>query len=336
MGSLTVDEMRNYLGRSLSTVNDNKLNGLRAEIEFRKKLEELGMAERVSMGGWLARNYATVTNPKGFGDHVIALFPHVIKPNNDYSTEPNHDQIPLHLHTICATFHQLGIKSYFGWPIIPNEAADTAAAISWRYIQLGVPYRTRFVPLEEIAEGFERRTNRRSQYLKKVPDEDNLKKISGIEEQYVPDEFSKENIRVQFSEWYRSEIVDIDGVFWGQRFTYPIEIKEKTVADSKELGGFFGIDAGPFVKLTYYAAKKSNLHSLFVVREIHKAEKTEDGSPLDRKLKQWWIIPFDQLAQYASWTPQRGGKNMRGGDSYVIKIPAPEFIPLTKEALQNL
>ena len=96
-----------------------------------------------------------------------------------------------------------------------------------------------------------------------------------------------------------SEMSDIDGIFWGQQFTYPLEIKEKTVANDSKVGDYFGIDVGPFVKLAFYAAKKGNLHSLFFVREINNTE--------DREIVNWWFITFDTLAQFASWIPQGGG-----------------------------
>ncbi len=121
---------------------------------------------------------------------------------------------------------------------------------------------------------------------------------------------------------------DIDGIIWGQQYTYPIEIKEKTVAPDNKLGPYFGLDVGPFVKLAFYAAKKGNLHSLFFVREINNTD--------DRELVNWWFITFDTLAQFASWIPQGGGKNMQGGGSTVVKIPRAEFTALTPAALNSL
>jgi hypothetical protein len=94
------------------------------------------------------------------------------------------------------------------------------------------------------------------------------------------------------------------------------------------MGDYFGIDVGPFVKLSFYAAKRGNLHSIFVVREI------EDTTT--RKLANWWFITFEKMAQYAGWTPISGGTNMRGGASSVIKIPKSQFTALNAETLQQL
>ncbi len=121
---------------------------------------------------------------------------------------------------------------------------------------------------------------------------------------------------------------DVDGIIWGDQFSYPIEIKEKTAAVDPDMGEFFGLDVGPFVKLAFYAAKRGNLHSLFIVREI------EDK--ITRKLKDWWFITFERLAQFASWNFRSGGPNMMGGASAVIKIPKNEFTRLTKASLAKL
>jgi len=125
-----------------------------------------------------------------------------------------------------------------------------------------------------------------------------------------------------------AEISDIDGVFWGQQYTYPLEIKEKTPASDRRLGYYFGLDVGPFVKLAFYASKKGSLHSIFIVKEINNTE--------DRELVQWWFITYDILAQFASWVPMGGGRNMGGGGSTVVRIPKSEFQPLNAETLNNL
>jgi hypothetical protein len=107
-----------------------------------------------------------------------------------------------------------------------------------------------------------------------------------------------------------------------------LEIKEKTVAQSPDLGPFFGLDLGPFVKLAFYAAMGGQLHSVFVVREIDNVQQ--------RNLVDWWLITFDQIARFASWVPQGGGTNMGGGRSSVVKIPRQEFQHLTAQTLRQL
>ena len=134
-----------------------------------------------------------------------------------------------------------------------------------------------------------------------------------IPDDTVPLQFASEALRVAVQNPYYSEVSDIDGVLFGQRVTYPIEVKEKTAAKDGDMGEYFGLDVGPYVKLAYYAAQQGQMQSLFVVREIRDVEKREHVA--------WWFITFEDLARCASWNPRAGGKNMRGGASTVVRIP---------------
>jgi hypothetical protein len=181
---------------------------------------------------------------------------------------------------------------------------------------------TPYEPLATKMAAYFRARDRSYNFLRYTTD------TSSIPDESVADEFSKENLRVAFQSRFMSEISDVDGIFWGQQITYPLEIKEKTAATNNKLGEFFGLDIGPFVKLAFYAAKRGNLHSLFIVREIN--------NPVSRNLLNWWFITFDELAQYASWVQQAGGASMTGGASAVVKIPKAEFKPLDHAHLARL
>ena len=91
--------------------------------------------------------------------------------------------------------------------------------------------------------------------------------MAGIPTNHVPEVFSKEHFRVTFQSNFLAEVSDVDGIIWGQQYTYPLEIKEKTAGMDKRLGHYFGLDVGPFVKLAFYAAKSGNLHSIFIVKK---------------------------------------------------------------------
>lgn len=82
------------------------------------------------------------------------------------------------------------------------------------------------------------------------------------------------------------------------------------------------------MKLAFYAAKRGNLHSIFVVREI--------DSPETRNVVNWWFITFDQMAQFASWVQRSGGRSMTGGRSSVVRIPKAEFRELNAATLAAL
>ncbi|MCK5027706.1 MAG: hypothetical protein KAS07_04770 [Candidatus Pacebacteria bacterium] len=290
-------------------MNRNKINGVLAEIDFRKYISDLGFANRVSGGGWIVRSDSR--GQYDFAQNTAVLFPETIQFGEDY---PNTRRLPepqRGLHTICATFHQIGIKSFFCAATI--EEGQDGKKIKWKSTELGLPETQPYLDFPESIQGFNKR-QRRYNFERYKTDS------SIIPVEAVPEEFSKESLRVAFNACYFTEPSDVDGLFWGKEKTYPIEIKEKTRASDNKIGGYFGLDIGPFVKLAFYAAKRGNLHSMFVVREIDD-EQT-------RNLVSWKYITFEELAQYASWVFQPGGRGMTGGRSATVKIPANRFMDL--------
>ncbi|MBX3662555.1 MAG: hypothetical protein KF804_08905 [Burkholderiales bacterium] len=319
---MEIQTMRDYLSKSIASnrakgvLNQNKLRGLLAEVDFRNHLARLGFANRISLGGWIARR----TGPGEFGQSTVAIFPEVISDGSILSASRISPEPSRGLHTICATFHQIGIHGYYCVPDV--RVVNDANGLSWQAVQLGTPNENPFMSLNEALSPYLRARSRQYNFLSYKTD------VSTIPDPHVAEEFLKEHLRVSFQSSFMAEVSDIDGIFWGQQYTYPLEIKEKTSANDRSLGEFFGLDVGPFVKLAYYAAKRGNLHSMFVVREISDTET--------RELRQWWFITFDKLAQFASWNQQGGGTNMRGGGSTVVKIPKDQFLPMTREQLERL
>jgi len=309
--------MQGYLRRSISSLNQNKRNGLLAEISLRDHLRLLGFQDRTSPGGWIVRQEGQGI----FGHTTAVFFPETVQPGVLYAPDRQLPQPTLGLHTICSTFHQSGIASFYCAATIDTK--DDASTLQWHSVQLGLPAAQPYVAFLDAAAALNfRRRERRYNFLRYKT------KTEGIPEGAVPEEFSKEHLRVTFQTGFFSEISDIDGILWGQQHTYPLEIKEKTPAPSRDMGPYFGLDVGPFVKLAFYAAKRGNLHSIFVVREI--------DSPETRNVVNWWFITFDQMAQFASWVQQSGGRSMTGGRSSVVRIPKAEFRQLNAAALAAL
>lgn len=313
----TVDNqtMQAFLSRSISSINQNKVNGMLAEIDLRNTLTALGYGNNISQGGWIVRNVGNGV----FGHHTAVLFPMTIQPNLNYSQTRQLEDPPHGLHTICATMHQIGVHSFYCVPTIQTN--NDVTSITWQLKQLGIPVTPPYSPLNSVITNFSART-RNYNFLRYHTT------ASIIPLPSLAEEFTKEHLRVSFQNNFMCEMSDIDGIFWGQQYTYPLEIKEKTAANDSKVGDYFGLDVGPFVKLAFYAAKKGNLHSLFFVREINNTTA--------RQLVNWWFITFDRLAQYASWVSVGGGRNMQGGGSTVVKIPRSEFYPLTAANLALL
>jgi hypothetical protein len=315
MPSINLPHMRRYLGRSLASFNQNKVNGILAESDFQRYLTELGFGDRVSPGGWIFRR-----TRGNFASKTVVVFPEVVRPGCDYPVRCDIPAAPFRLHTVCATFQQTGIQAFYCYPAVPRKNSPTE--LSWRAVRLGVPMPQEPRDIGDLFCDLFVRRERPFGWLRYKA------KAKLIPDGSVPEEFSKQNLRIYFQNQFYSEVSDVDGIFWGDQFTYPLEIKEKTAAHDKDLGEWFGIDVGPFVKLAYYAAKRGNLNSIFVVREIED-EQT-------RKLVAWRFIAFEKLATYASWVHRPGGKGMGGGRSAVVRIPKREFESLTCDALKNL
>jgi hypothetical protein len=316
MSALSEETMRSFLVRSISSLNRNKLNGLLAEVSLRRHLNELGFGDRVSKGGWIARRVGAGQ----FAHRTAVFFPETIIADQEYPPDRPLPAPDIGLHTICATFHQSGIGAYFCAPTISrDQQPDT---IHWYSVQLGLPVAQQYRQFPASVENLFTLRDRNYNFLRyRAPAE-------LIPAQAVAEEFTKEHLRVQFQNAFKAQISDIDGILWGEQFTYPLEIKEKTPAFDRGLGEYFGLDIGPFVKLAYFAARRGNLHALFIVREIDNAE--------NRNLVDWWFITFEHLALYASWVFRAGGAAMGGGASSVVCIPKAEFQPLDRAHLEKL
>jgi hypothetical protein len=312
--------MRSFLGKSVSSVNENKLHGIRAEIGFRDHIAALGFANNVSPGGWLIRTSRVAQ----FGSKTIALFPEVVQPDTDYSPTRPLGAAPTYLEPVGFSFQRIGVESYLCRPIVSlGTPANLNSWLSWTCVRLGKTGTgpSTYVPLSSVLVPFHTRT-RTYQPLKYNKD------VSGIPDIAVPTQFSAEALRVAVQCPVFCEMSDIDGVLFGSNVTYPLEIKEKTAANDKDMGDYFGLDVGPFVKLAYYAAQQGQMESIFVVHEIK--DKTT------RAHIAWWFITFEDLAKFASWNPRSGGTNMQGGGSTVIRIPKCHFKLLDAAALAGL
>jgi hypothetical protein len=315
MPSLTTASMRSYLRRSVSSFNQNKLRGLIAEIALRNHLAEIGYVDRVSVGGWIFRN----SRSDQFGRRAVVVFPEIIRADTSYNANRRLPELAHGLHAIGAVFHRSGIHAYYCAATIDQR--NDPESVRWRSVQLGVPAQQPYLEFPDAIDGYTNRI-RRFGFLRYNT------RTTLIPAAAIPEEFSKENLRIAFVNRYFAEVSDIDGVFWGQQVTYPLEIKEKTAAHDPSIGEYFGLDIGPFAKLAFYAAKRGDLKSLFIVREIDNVES--------RNLRQWWFITFEELAQVASWVGLPGGTNMAGGRSAVVRIPKSQFQPLNAGTLAQL
>jgi hypothetical protein len=114
---------------------------------------------------------------------------------------------------------------------------------------------------------------------------------------------------------------DLDLFIVGQSGSaYPVELKSKSPVVDSSLGDWFGLDVGPFAKMTFFTANSMNTDALYVVQEVDEF----------RNHIEWLALKFTDLVKNCSWVIQSGGKGMMGGASSTIKIPKAAFTPLDK------
>ncbi|MFY3740489.1 MAG: hypothetical protein HMLIMOIP_000928 [Candidatus Nitrosomirales archaeon] len=119
--------------------------------------------------------------------------------------------------------------------------------------------------------------------------------------------------------------VDVDYFLFGNKITFPIEIKEKTPAEHAAYGQYFGIDSGHFVKLSYFVKAGD---AIFAVREI--------DDETHRRLVSWKYVKFSEVLEKSDWVGIPGGPPMVGRYSFTVKIPYSVFADLTRDAINTL
>lgn len=309
--ALSRDEMLGFLAQAYSSVNTNKLNGIRAELDFGQYVSNLGFAERSTPGGWIMR-----PNRVGsFGAaRAVALFP--LPVTSDGAPAPDTATISTGVRAIAPHLQGANIDTYL---------CAMASNGDWMATLVGRP--TEEAPARIVDLLSERFIKRKTAYnfLRYKHDPASLGSFSDRD---LSSLYAIESLRVQVATHYFAEASDIDTLLWGTSRVYPIEVKEKTRAEAPDIGPWFGLDVGPFAKLAFYAAWYQRFSSLFVVREI--ADVTS------RSLVKWWVIDFDTIAKRASWVQRAGGKNMSGGASAVVRIPLDSFQAFDAEYLKTL
>ena len=248
MGYVTEEDMKKFLGKSLSSVNSNKINGTLAEIDLRDYLKSLGYGEMISPGGWIFRSVRHGGTGRFASSHV-ALFPETVQAWKDYPPPVGIPNIPHSLLAVAISLRQIGVESYYCVPYFPRS--QEPEKVEWTLFEMGSPSHG-VKDLSSAMKNFPSRTSRYN-FLRYSSDP------SVIPQSSLPVEFTKELLRVSVSGFYIAEVSDIDGVFWGKNIAYPLEIKEKTMASDRKIGDYFGIDVGPFTKLAFYAARRASL-----------------------------------------------------------------------------
>jgi hypothetical protein len=317
-----------FLETQWSSINQNKIKGINAEIRFEAYLNSQlirPLFDYIIPGGWILSPGKNVNiNPTTMGRIAILPVP------KSFSWTQGLNPIPFAAQVLAESyFRQVGITTYFvmydtnGNPQIENSYVIPARGnyqISYplEFYKIGanglVP-----VHLAQVTSNFTARNGlrgMRAYALNRINRNDPTWNNSTI----VTELFWKEYSRYFLHRQFLVSSNDLDFFIVGKSGrAYPIEFKSKTVVVDGSIGDWFGIDVGPFSKLSFFVSLSNNMEALYFVEEIDA-----NGNTIE-----WWGIKFSQLLKNCHWVSQSGGTGMGGGASVTIKVPKIIFEPLS-------
>lgn len=317
-----------FLETQWSSINTNKLVGIEAEVRFENHLNTSaikGLYQFIIPGGWIITpgNIRQTSLPT---KNRIAILP-IPKPFTWSGTiiPPSFSgQVLAHSY-----FQQAGIEVYFAEcnTILnsTNEASfqyprtrNYLTSYSIEFKKVG-EHGLELVPITTVMKNFASRSGAlgmRAYTLGRI----NRTLTIWNDTKVVTELFWKDYIRYFLQRTYLVSNNDLDFFIVGNSGkSYPVEFKSKTMASGTEIGDWFGIDVGPFAKLSYFTSLSNNMDAIYVVEEVDSARNTID----------WWAIKFSDLLKGCSWVQQGGGTGMGGGRSSTIKVPKQIFTPLS-------
>jgi hypothetical protein len=308
-----------FLETQWSSINQNKIKGINAEIRFERYLNSAAIRplyDYIIPGGWiLSPGKNTNINPTTRGRIAILPIPTSFSWTNELPSIPFAAQV--------------GIKTYFtkfetnGNPDIENAFVIPAplnyqTTYPLEFYKVGSNGLTQ-VTIEEITANFTARTGlvgMRAYQINRVDRADPI----WLSNNMVAELFWKEYSRYFLHRRFLVSSNDLDFFIVGKSGrAYPIEFKSKTVVIDNSLGDWFGIDIGPFSKLSFFVSLSNNMEALYFVEEMDGA-----GNTLE-----WWGVKFSELLKNCHWVSQSGGLGMGGGASSTVKVPRVIFQPLS-------
>lgn len=322
-----IDYALRFLETQWSSINQNKLKGINAEVRLDAYLNSPAirpMFDYIIPGGWiLSPGKNTKINPTTKGR--IAILP-IPKP---FSWTLGLKTIPFAAQVLAESyFRQVGITTYFVFFDTNGniQIENTFVVPAPRNYQIS--YQLEFykiganglesVPLAQVTSNFTTRKGfigMRAYALNRINRLDPTWSNTSI----VTELFWKEYARYYLHKQFLVSSNDLDFFIVGKSGrAYPIEFKSKTVVVDNSIGDWFGIDVGPFSKLSFFVSLSNNMEALYFVEEIDA-----NGNTIE-----WWGIRFSQLLKICHWVSQSGGTGMGGGASVTIKIPRISFEPL--------
>lgn len=323
-----LDHAIQFLETQWSSINLNKIKGINAEIRFEAYLNSPAVSplfDYIIPGGWiLSPGRNTNINPTTRGRIAILPIP------TSFSWSPGLNPLPFAAQVIAESyFRQVGITTYFvkfdtqGNVQIEN-AFDIPAQGNYNtsypleFYKVGANGLVQ-VAIAQVTANFTARNGLRgmrayalNRINRNVPPWNNNILITDL--------FWKEYSRYFLHRQFLVSSNDLDFFIIGKSGrAYPIEFKSKTPVIDASLGDWFGIDIGPFSKLSFFVSLSNNMEALYFVEEVDA-----NGATVE-----WWGVKFSHLLKNCYWVSQSGGTGMGGGASNTVKVPKIIFEPLT-------
>jgi len=322
-----------FLETQWSSINDNKVKGIEAEVRFENHLNSPAMSslyQFIIPGGWIiSPGNIRLTNLPTKNRIAVLPIPKSFTWSGVINPPSFSGQVLAHSY-----FQQAGIEVYFAeCGTILNTANEGSFAIPTRGSYLR-SYNINFkkvgaqglvsVPTVIVMNNFAPRMGAKGMRAYALHRIDRALPIWN-DNQIVTDLFWKDYVRYFLQRNYVVSNNDLDFFLVSNTGkSYPVEFKSKTAANDSQIGDWFGIDVGPFAKLSYFTSLSNNMDAIYVVEEVDAHRNTID----------WWAIKFSDLLKGCSWVQQSGGTGMGGGRSATLKVPKDIFTQLNAFLLQ--
>lgn len=315
---------RCFLETQWSSITENKIKGINAEIRFEAYLNSpliRPLFDYIIPGGWIiSPGKNTYINPTTNGRIAILPIP------TSFSWTQGLTSIPFTAQVLAESyFKQVGIITYFvkfdtnGQAQIEDifalpEKRNYQISYSLDFYKIGANGLAQ-VPLTNVTSNFTRRNGMlgmRAYDLNRVDRTIPVWNNTAL----VTELFWKEYARYFIHRQFLVSSNDLDFFIVGKSGkAYPIEFKSKTAVMDNYIGDWFGIDIGPFSKLSFFVSLSNNMEALYFVEEVDT-----NGITIE-----WWGIKFSELLKTCHWVAQSGGTGMGGGASATIKVPKVSF-----------
>ena len=326
----SIQQAINFLETQWSSINDNKIKGILAELAFKSFLNE--QAIHYIPGGWIMSpgNKTLCQVP---AREKVCLLPR----NFSFSWQlPTANAVaPVTPAEISAYnyFRQVGVTAYFVCPSNIAEANFTIPQPKHGATRASYP-KSYHLDFMSIAQNGELQSKPVGAVFQSFPIRNGnsglrCSQLNRIAVNQAPWNDSEAMARLFWFEYTRYFVQvnylvsnnDLDLFILGPSGScFPVELKCKTVANDNILGDWFGIDMGPFAKLAFFTANSMKTDALYVVQEVDA----------DRNHVELHGIRFTELVKSCSWVGQAGGNGMKGGASSTYKVPKAAFTQLTE------